>query len=268
MRNIKELFTVLEKKTNNINIEKKLSSEEKFHDLKYTQSQASPAHYQYNPTYKIFLKMKDKLGDIKGKRILEYGCGAGWVTAELSSMGGHIDAFDISYQAINRTKAFLSRKKLDKNCTIQKMSAEKLKYPDESFDIIFGFAILHHLNLDMAMPELYRVMKPSSVAYFAEPLGENLLIKIYRKLTPQYRTDEERPIVLDEFLPYTKIFRKYTHEEFYLTALLPFALAYLPISRKTFDAALFPFMKIDDFLFKYFPALGEFAWYSIFELRK
>ena len=259
---------MLAKKTNNINLEKKLSSEKKFHDLKYTQSQAYPVHYQYNPTYKIFVKMKEKLGNIDGKRILEYGCGTGWVTAELSSMGGYIDAFDISDQAINRTKKNLSRKKLDKNCTIQKMSAERLKYPDESFDIIFGFAILHHLNLDMAMPELYRVMKPSSVAYFAEPLGENPIIKMYRKLTPQYRTAEERPIVMDEFLPYTKTFRKYTHEEFYLTALLPFALAYLPISRKVFDAALTPFMKIDEVLFKYFPVLGKFAWYSIFELRK
>lgn len=78
------------------------------------------------------------------------------------------------------------------------MGGEQLNYPDGFFDIAVGFAIIHHLDLNLAIPELYRVLKPGGIAYFAEPLGGNPVINLYRKLTPQYRTQDEEPIDLDK----------------------------------------------------------------------
>ncbi|MDQ6841764.1 MAG: class I SAM-dependent methyltransferase, partial [Actinomycetota bacterium] len=49
--------------------------------------------------------------------------------------------------------------------------AERLALPDESFDLVFGHAVLHHLpNLDGAFAEFHRVLRPGGrVAFAGEP---------------------------------------------------------------------------------------------------
>src|SRR3989337_1097883 len=175
------------------------SSEEKFYDAQYKEKHDGPAHYKLGTSYNVFLRMKNKLGDIKGRRVLDYGCGTGWITLELADMDARVDSFDISSVAVEKTTARLTRHNLMSNCTVRKMTGEKLDYPDNCFDIIFGFAILHHLELDKAIPELRRVLKPSGIAYFGEPLGGNPFINLYRRMTPQYRTADEKPLVLKDF---------------------------------------------------------------------
>ena len=76
------------------------------------------------------------------------------------------------------------------------MPGERLTYPDNSFDMAVGFAILHHLDIPLALSQLRRVLKPGGRAFFAEPLASNPLIRVYRRLTPQYRTPDETPIDL------------------------------------------------------------------------
>jgi len=243
-------------------------SEQKFHDKKYSSVHNAPVHYQYNPIAVIYLKIKEMIGDLRNKDVLEYGCGNGWLTAELASIGGNISSFDISEEAIKTAGLFLSKHNLLQNVCFKKMSGEKLKYPDNSFDVVVGFAILHHLDLDKAIPEIYRVMKPSACAYFAEPLGTNPLINFYRKLTPGFRTIDESPIVLDEFKTHMEKFRKWSHEEYYLTALLPLFLSHIPVLRSFANKLMNPLIALDKKLLVLMPNLGKFAWYSIFTLHK
>ena len=250
-------------KLNNRNI-----SEQKFHNKKYSSVHKAPAHYKYNPISIIYLRIKKMIGGISKKDVLEYGCGNGWLTAELASIGGKIYSFDISEEAIKTANLFLSKHNLSQNVCLKKMSGEELEYPDNSFDVVVGFAILHHLDLDKAIPEIYRVMKPSACAYFAEPLGTNPLINFYRKLTPEFRTVDESPIVLDEFKVYVKKFRKWSHEEYYLTALLPLFLSHVPVLRNFAGKLMLPLMNLDKKLLIMMPILGKFAWYSIFTLHK
>lgn len=252
-----------------IDFDPRLESEEKFHDLKYGEKSNGPRIYRFHPTYRIFRKMKEKLGDISGRHILEYGCGDGWVTVEIAAMGGVVHAIDISEVALERTRDFLRRKNLDDRCTLKKMSAENLEYPDNSFDIVVGFAILHHLELEKAFKELRRVMKPSGVSYFAEPLGSNPLINMYRKVTPGYRTRHERPLILEEIDCYAKLFSEYGHEEFYLFTLVPLMLAFLGLPEKNLTLFLLEkMMLIDERMFNIFPILRRYAWYSIFSFVK
>lgn len=74
------------------------------------------------------------------------------------------------------------------------MDAHRLQFPDESFDVVFGHAILHHLEYERALLEVMRVLKPGGVVIFDEPLGDNPGAKIYRWLTPKARTPDEVPI--------------------------------------------------------------------------
>jgi len=259
-----------EKSDSSEELKRRHSSEEDFHDNKYSNKNTSPKHYQYNPTFMIFKRMRDMVSDRspEGKFILEYGCGSGWMTAELAALGAKVYSFDISDQAVEETKQFLENNNLLSLCSINKMAAESLEYNDNEFDIIFGFAILHHLDIKLSIGELYRVMKPGGVAYFAEPLEGNPFLWLYRKLTPNYRTPDEKPIVIEEFKLLIDDFSQFEHEEYYLTALFAFVLIYLPYVSKYYDAVSRSLQKLDRKLLKIFPALGKFAWYSIFTIRK
>jgi SAM-dependent methyltransferase len=169
-------------------LEARLQREAQFHDTKYAGGDLYPRHYAAWPTQYVYTQMRDSLGDLHGKRVLEYGCGEGWITRDLARLGGEVCAFDISPQAAANTKRLLSDTNLLDRCSVGVMPAENLTYDAESFDLAVGFAIIHHLDLGKALTELHRVLKPGGSAYFAEPLATNPLIQLYRRLTPQFRT--------------------------------------------------------------------------------
>ena len=73
------------------------------------------------------------------------------------------------------------------------MDAHKLEFPDQHFDVVFGMSILHHLELEVALREVWRVLKPGGLLLFAEPLDNNPVGRLVRRFTPQARTSDERP---------------------------------------------------------------------------
>src|SRR2546426_4676222 len=148
------------------------------------------------------------------------------------------------------------------------MAGESLEYPSDTFDVSIGFAILHHLDLKRALPELHRVLKPGGVAYFAEPLGTNPLINLYRRFTPQFRTADERPIVLQELTPYLEGFKSFRHHGEYVLALASIALLYVPLLNRAYPWANKYLRKADEWLLARFPRLERWAWYSILVFQK
>lgn len=207
-------------------------------------------------------------GDLSGKHVLEYGCGEGWITKDLALKGAIVSTFDISIEAVHRTCEVLKSAGVMNQCSVAQMGAERLEYPAQSFDMVIGFAILHHLDLDLAIPELYRVLKPGGMAYFAEPLSGNPFINLYRRLTPQYRTEDEKPLDFKKLDPLLTKFSEIEHPDYYVTALAAIALVYLPFGHRFYPQFNERLMKIDDILLRRFPFLGRLAWYTILKLRK
>jgi len=249
--------------------ETKLKHEREFHDRKYVGKSNAPLHYNLGPTYKIFLQMKQLMGDIHGKRVLEYGCGTGWMTLELVLMGADVESFDISSEAVRRTHELLQRRVGYGTYNIREMPAEKLSYDDNEFDLVVGFAILHHLQLDKAIPEMLRVLKKGGGAYFAEPLGTNPLLNLYRYFTPEYRTRDERPLILSDFFHrYGAMFSSYAHTEFYLTALFPLLMTNVPLVSRIAARCITPLFSLDEKILRRAPAFRKWAWYSILCLKK
>ncbi len=78
------------------------------------------------------------------------------------------------------------------------MDAHKLEFDDSSFDVVFGTAILHHLDLAKALAEVRRVLKPNGLIVFKEPLDMNPVGMIIRRMTPKARTVDERPLRLGQ----------------------------------------------------------------------
>ena len=57
---------------------------------------------------------------------------------------------------------------------------------------------MHHLDLKKALKEIHRVTKKDGYLIFKEPLGTNIFFQIYRKLTPNARTPDEKPFQFND----------------------------------------------------------------------
>jgi len=98
-------------------------------------------------------------------RVLEIGCGTGYFTKELLKTGSNIIAIDISPDLL---KLATSHTTTD-NITYIVGNAYNLSFKNDSFDSIVGSSVLHHLNVDSALVEFFRVLKPGGTLYFTEP---------------------------------------------------------------------------------------------------
>jgi SAM-dependent methyltransferase len=125
--------------------------------------------------------------------VLEYGCGPGGQAFRLARDGWNVSAIDISSVVITQAREEAARAKL--NIDFVEMDAHSLRFEPDSFDLICGSGILHHLVIDKALSEILRVIKPGGRAVFREPLGHNLFINAFRRRTPSLRTEDEHPLL-------------------------------------------------------------------------
>jgi SAM-dependent methyltransferase len=134
------------------------------------------------------------LRECAGRRVLEFGCGAGSYELDLARAGAIVVGIDISPEAIERARERVAAQGLSERISFQVMNAEELTFSAASFDRVCGSSILHHLDLDRALRETARILKPGGDAVFYEPLGHNPLINLYRRLTPRMRSEDEHPL--------------------------------------------------------------------------
>ena len=113
-----------------------------------------------------------------GMTVLELGCGAGYFTCELARSGADITAIDVSPELLEMAKSKCSAP----NVRYEIQNACALPYPEASFDSIVGSSILHHLEIDKALREAYRVLRPGRSISFTEPNMLNPQIAIQKNI--------------------------------------------------------------------------------------
>jgi len=113
-----------------------------------------------------------------GMTILELGCGTGSFTGELARSGADVIAIDVSPELLEIARANWSAP----NVRYEIQNAYALTYSDATFDSIVGSSILHHLEIEEALREIYRVLKPGGTIYFTEPNMMNPQIAIQKNV--------------------------------------------------------------------------------------
>ena len=110
------------------------------------------------------------LGDVSGKTVLDYGCGLGDNSVLVASHGAKVIGVDISPELIELAEKRMSQHNLSGVSDFRIGSAHELPLEDESVDVVFGMAILHHLDLEIASREVFRILKKGGSAIFLEPV--------------------------------------------------------------------------------------------------
>jgi len=123
----------------------------------------------------VRLKLVKALGSDEGGRFgdaLEIGSGTGYFSLNLVQLGviERLTATDISPGMLARLSATAEALGVSE-VTTEATEAETLPFADESFDLVFGHAVLHHIpDLDRAFAEFRRVLRPGgAIAFAGEP---------------------------------------------------------------------------------------------------
>ena len=123
-------------------------------------------------------------GDERFENVLEVGCGTGFFLLNLAQAGiiGNASCTDISPGRVAQCVENGRRLGIDVNGEVA--DAEALPYDDDSFDLVIGHAVIHHLpNLPAAFSEFHRVLKPGGRLVIAgEPtqLGDRVATQVKR----------------------------------------------------------------------------------------
>lgn len=205
------------------------------------------------------------LGDVRGRRVLDFGCGNGENTIMLVNRGAEVLSMDISTASVKVAEARLAANDLSGTANFFTGSAHDIPLPDESVDVVFGMAILHHLNLDLAAREVFRVLKKGGRAIFSEPVRNSKLVWFVRNLIPYQGTDIspfERPLTDVELKKFAEGFSGYESRAF--------SLPYLNLTELLVrnENVLQPMRRFDQRFMQTFPPAEFYASIRVIEMTK
>jgi ubiquinone/menaquinone biosynthesis C-methylase UbiE len=113
---------------------------------------------------------------IKGKNVLEIGCGMGAHASVFCDSGALLTAIDITQRAVDATNTRFSLFGAA-NAQAIRVDAEKMPFPDDYFDFVWSWGVIHHsADTEAIVREIYRVMKP----------GAETKVMIYNKNSTRY----------------------------------------------------------------------------------
>ena len=241
-----------------------IDNERNFHEKRYADDQRntkflSSAYLVGSIAYEFFFKKLRLISE--GCEVLEYGSGISMYANNIVLSAANITGIDISAEAVK-----ISNSKMIQydNCKYLVMDAMNLDFCDEKFNLVYGCGIIHHLDVDKAFSEIYRVTKHGGKTLFLEPLGHNPFVNFFRKLSPKLRSKDEHPLTIDDMEVIRKYFKKVNFTYFSLVSI-----ALIPVVRVF---PLFIFMvRFANFIDKLFFALRfprRWAWIVIVECEK
>jgi ubiquinone/menaquinone biosynthesis C-methylase UbiE len=172
---------------------------------------------------------------------------------------------DISVPIIQVARERLQKNDVIDNVSFINASAHNIPLEAESVDLVFGIAILHHLDLQLVSREVFRILRKGGRAIFQEPVRNSKVIKLLRGLIPYQAEDVspfERPLTDEELADFARLFSQYRTKAF----TLPYVnlVGILPVVNKL----MFPLQRFDGAVLKRFPSLDYYATVRVIEMVK
>lgn len=195
-----------------------------------------------------------------GRKCLIVGIGAGGDALGLKNICQYIVGIDLSYPQLLK-----ARNLKVSNCDLLLCDAEQLPFRNDGFTPIVCRATLHHLNVNLALAEMLRILKSGGVIILHEPGLLNPIALIERRFFPtKIHTPDERPFIP---LVMKKLFARefqIMEENYYyiVSTILPIILKHLKgipvkVKRNLIDYAC----RLDNVLLK--SPLKQLCWHIL-----
>jgi len=166
--------------------------------------------------------IREKLGDLRGKTLLDIGCGLGEASVYFALEGACVTASDIS-PGMCETAGKLAA---ENGVTIEThvSAVEELGLGERQFDIIYTGNTLHHADIAATLRNILPHLKPSGQFVSWDPVAYNPIINLYRAVATKVRTEDEHPLRLRDIRQITSCFERAEVSWFWFTSLLIFML--------------------------------------------
>lgn len=152
-----------------------------------------PARFWFNKEYRF-----RRLGEVRGLRILDVGCGLGDNAILLASHGARVTGVDLSPRSIEIARLRAERAGLVELPTFVCAPLEEADLPEAAFDVIWGDGVLHHVlhDLDRVLQQLARAARRGAQFLFSEPVDRVPGLRRLRLALPisPDGTPDERPL--------------------------------------------------------------------------
>jgi len=205
-----------------------------------------PRDTPYSLEYAFYL-----LGDIRGKKVLDLGCGTGENIVPLTERGAIVIGMDISPELVALAQERLRRS--GQEATLRVGSAYDTGLENGSVDVIFCIALIHHLDIKRVRDEMLRILRRGGVVVLKEPIRFSKTYASLRGWLPAQEnvSDFEHPLTREELAAMTEAFE--VQETRY------FRLPWIPLF-----TALPPFLvstvwKLDRWMLRNFPSAQNYA---------
>lgn len=164
-----------------------------------------------------------RLGDLRGKRILDVGCGLGEASVYFAMLGADVTSSDLSQGMLDAT----SRLAKSNGVAVRQhlASAEDMGLaPSDKFDVIYAGNLLHHVDIDATLSRIRPHLADNGVLVTWDPLAYNPAINVYRSMATEVRTPDEHPLKWSDIRLFNRHFGQVETRYFWLLTLIIFVV--------------------------------------------
>lgn len=258
-------------------IRKRFSDEEELSDVwanTVSVDTIDVAQMNESPTAPELRYIHTVLGDVKGKKILDIGCGLGEASVYFALKGAKVSAMDLSGEMLSVAQK-LARKNNVRIKTYQS-SIELFRLPkSEQFDIIYVGNLFHHVDIEKALDCIQAHLALDGTLVCWEPVAYNPIINVYRKIASHVRSKDEKPFRLSDIRRFMRRFNSVRVEWFWFTTLILFIVMAVVQRRNPNQERYWksvvkegeywrplynPLEQLDNVLLKVFPFMRPLCW--------
>jgi SAM-dependent methyltransferase len=166
-----------------------------------------------------------RMGELRGQRLLDIGCGLGESSVYFALQGAQVTATDLSPGMV-ATAVELGRLH---GVGVDGIVApgEELPVPSNHYDFVYAANTLHHVTeREKLLQHIQRALKPGGTVFLWDPLDYNPVINVYRQMATQVRTMDESPLTFKDVALARKYFPNARHREFWILSLALFLKYY------------------------------------------